>query len=174
MSLYFSNHDCAFVAGLARMNCKTRCGSKWVRLLAALPRKERNQMRSLSRRCKYHNLLSFIMSLESRVRWAEICNLGDIVSDKYLLLALHIYHKMRLSMKKDGLELLLFNSIYRKKNYDYYKKFLYKNNKFFLFIFLHLLPKLFYYFNLTSEIIIHRSFYLGEMGVWNIKWGVWF
>lgn len=50
-----SNCDCAFVAGLARVNCKTRCGSKWVRLLAALPRKERNQMRSLSRRCEYQS-----------------------------------------------------------------------------------------------------------------------
>jgi len=48
-----SNCDCAFVVGLARVNCKTRCGSKWVRLLAALARKERNQMRSLSRRCEY-------------------------------------------------------------------------------------------------------------------------
>ena len=43
------------VAGLARVNYRTHCGSKWVRSLAASPRRERNQMPSLSRKCKWKN-----------------------------------------------------------------------------------------------------------------------
>lgn len=72
-----NRESCSCVAGLARVNCKTRsCGSKWVRSLAALRRKERNPMRSLSRRCEYN--LSRCLS-RFRIRWARIRNLGGIV-----------------------------------------------------------------------------------------------